>query len=115
MLPRMLLFTLCASALSAGNECCVRLSEDVTLPSAPGLPMFKITTPSATYYLDRSGAGLAAMIDRDGNDWIGFRSEPGSHAAGEFRGFPNAVHQSAGNYFHPTNKSMRGSMGVTTW
>jgi hypothetical protein len=83
----------------------VRLTENVSLPSAPGLTMYKIETETATFFLEKSGAGLASMIDRDGNDWIGFRSEPGSRAAGEFRGFPNAVHQQAGNYFHPKNQS----------
>ena len=104
-LLRMLLLAVFARTSGAAAECCVRLTEDVTLPSAPGLPMFKIATPIATYYLERSGAGLASMIDRDGNDWISFRSEPGSRAGGEFRGFPNAVHQSAGNYFHPLNQN----------
>jgi hypothetical protein len=99
-----LLLACVAGSLGATPES-VRLVEDVFLPSAPGLPMYRIETPNATYYLDRSGAGLASMLDRDGNDWISFRSEAGSHANGEFRGFPNAVHQSAGNYFHPTNKN----------
>ena len=105
VLPRMLLLAVCASTLGATEECCVQLTEDVTLPSAPGLPMLKIRTPNATYYLERSGAGLASMIDRDGHDWISFRSESGSRAGGEFRGFPNAVHQSAGNLFHPKNQN----------
>ena len=83
----------------------VRIFEDASLAGAPGLSMYKIDTPAATYYLDKSGAGLASMIDPDGHDWISFRSEPGSRAGGEFRGFPNAVHQQAGNYFHPRNQS----------
>lgn len=82
----------------------VRLTASASLSSCPGLDMFKIETPAATYYLEKSGGGLAAMIDRDGRDWISFRPEPGSRAAGEFRGFPNAVHQQAGNYFHPRNQ-----------
>jgi hypothetical protein len=44
------------------------------------------------------------LIDRDGNDWLGFHSLPGSGAAGEFRGFPNAVNRQAGSYFHPRNQ-----------
>lgn len=88
-----------ANASGAG----VKLVAHATLPSCPGLEHFKIETPAATYYLEKSGAGLAAMIDREGNDWIGFNPKPGSRAAGEFRGFPNSVHQQAGNYFHPKN------------
>lgn len=82
----------------------VRLTGRATLPSCPGLDLYKIETPTATYYLEKSGGGLAALMDRDGNDWIAFRAEPGSRAAGEYRGFPNAVHQQAGNYFHPRNQ-----------
>jgi hypothetical protein len=114
---------LCASAVLGGLAGCaggttdatapapsqVRLTENVMLPSAPGLPMYKIETETATYYLEKAGAGLASMIDRDGNDWISFRPDPGSRAGGEFRGFPNAVHQQAGNYFHPKNQSTENS------
>jgi len=70
----------------------VRLIEDAIDESARNLPAYKIETPSATYYLEKSGAGLSSLIDRDGNDWLGFHPEPGSGAAGEYRGFPNAVH-----------------------
>jgi hypothetical protein len=94
-----------SAAVAAGGGPPVRLTQDATLPAAPGLTMYKIETPAATYYLEKAGFGLASMIDRDGNDWISFKSEPGSRAGGEFRGFPNAVHQQAGNYFHPKNQS----------
>lgn len=90
-----------AASASSG----VRLISDAVVPSSPELASYRIETDSATYYLEKTGAGLAAMIDRDGNDWIGFRSEPGSRSSGEFRGFPNAVHQQAGNYFHPKNQN----------
>lgn len=98
------LFLASAAAASAAAQAPVRLTPDATLPSCPGLSLYKIETPAATYYLEKQGAGLAAMVDRDGNDWLGFRPEKGSRAAGEFRGFPNAVHQQAGNYFHPKNQ-----------
>jgi hypothetical protein len=83
----------------------MRTKRDAALASSPGLSFFKVETPAATYYLEKFGGGLAAMIDPEGNDWIGFRPDAGSRAAGEFRGFPNAVHQQAGNYFHPRNQS----------
>lgn len=74
-----------------------------------GLAHYKIATPSGTYLLEKSGAGLAQLLDREGNDWLGFAATPGSGAAGEFRGFPNAVHQQAGNYFHPRNQATEPS------
>lgn len=83
----------------------VRLTEGAMLATAPGLQCYKIETAGATYFLEKFGAGLASMIDRDGIDWISFRSEAGSRSGGEFRGFPNAVHQQAGNYFHPRNQN----------
>ncbi len=83
----------------------VRLIRDAIDESANNLPVYKIETPSATYYLEKSGAGLSSLVDRDGNDWLGFHPEPGSGAGGEYRGFPNAVHQQAGNYFHAKNQA----------
>lgn len=90
----------------------VRLETDATLARCPGLSFHRIETPAATYYLEKSGAGLAALIDRQGNDWISFDPAPGTRAGGEFRGFPNAVHQQAGNYFHPRNQGT--DVSVTT-
>lgn len=71
--------------------------------SAGGDSTFIITTPSATYYLEKKGGGLSSMVDRDGIDWIGFHKKPGSAHKGEYRGFPNAVHKQDGSYFHAMN------------
>jgi hypothetical protein len=87
----------------------VRLTPSASLPSCAGLDLYRIETPIATYYLEKAGAGLAAMIDREGHDWIGFSSEPGSRAGGEFRGFPNAVNKEDGSYFHPKNEGTEPS------
>ncbi len=92
----------------------VRLTEDAIDGSAGDLPAYKIETPAATYYLEKSGAGLSSVIDRDGNDWLGFHPEPGSGAGGEYRGFPNAVHQQAGNYFHARNAGTDPSATTVT-
>lgn len=70
-----------------------------------GLAHYQIVTPSSTYLLEKSGGGIGQLLDRDGHDWLGFAATPLSGAAGEFRGFPNAVHQQAGNYFHPRNQA----------
>ncbi len=81
----------------------VRLDRESTDESAGGLDCYKIETDDATYYLEKVGAGLSSMLDRDGNDWLGFHPRKGSGAAGEYRGFPNAVFKEAGSYFHPRN------------
>ncbi len=83
----------------------MQFTEDALDASADHLPAYKIETPVATYYLEKSGAGLSSMLDREGKDWLGFHPRPGSGSAGEYRGFPNAVHQQAGNYFHPKNQA----------
>lgn len=81
----------------------VRLVRDAIDDSADGVSCFQIITPAATYFLEKTGGGLSSLLDRDGQDWLGFHPRPGSGARGEYRGFPNAVHQQAGNYFHPRN------------
>ncbi|MHC4699349.1 MAG: FG-GAP repeat domain-containing protein, partial [Planctomycetota bacterium] len=37
-----------------------------------GQESFKIETPEATYYYHKQGAGFASIIDKDGNDWLGY-------------------------------------------
>ena len=68
-----------------------------------GLDCYRIETTNATFYLDKVGAGLASIIDRDGNDWLSFNPQKGTGAGGEYRGFPNAVFKEAGSYFHARN------------
>src|SRR5439155_23333611 len=67
-----------------------------------GQPSYRIVIPSATWIYHRYGAGFAALIDRDGRDWISYR--PGGGSAGEYRGIPNC-----GMCFHAgyTNSTSR--------
>ncbi|MCI0537333.1 MAG: hypothetical protein L0Z50_19125 [Verrucomicrobiales bacterium] len=92
-----------ALTIRSQTKSMVIFTEAAVDASAGGLPAYKIETPLATYFLEKSGAGLSSLLDQDGNDWLGFHPEPGSGAGGEYRGFPNAVHQQSGNYFHPKN------------
>lgn len=80
--------------------------------SAGGGSAYIITTPSATYYLEKEGGGLSSMIDKDGVDWIGFHNEVGSAHKGEYRGFPNAIHRQDGSYFHAMNAGTDPSSSV---
>lgn len=80
--------------------------------SAGGGPAYIISTPAATYYLEKEGGGLSSMLDPDGVDWLGFNSEEGSGYKGEFRGFPNAIHLQDGNYFHAKNAATDPSSSV---
>lgn len=86
----------------ADSEPQVSLTHGVDA-SAGSLPAYIVTTENATYYLEKSGGGLSSLLDQDGIDWIGFNNIKGSGWKGEYRGFPNAVHQQDGNYFHAMN------------
>lgn len=101
---------LCACASSKPDRS-VELSHG-TDNSAGGGPAYIISTPSATYYLEKEGGGLSSMLDKDGIDWIGFHSKEGSGHKGEYRGFPNAVHRQDGNYFHAMNAGTDPSTSV---
>ncbi|MEW4488712.1 PQQ-dependent sugar dehydrogenase [Thalassoglobus sp. JC818] len=83
----------------------VQLDSDAKDSSAADLPAFQVTTPRATYFLEKTGAGLSSLLDRDGNDWLGFHPAAKSGAAGEYRGFPNAVYKEGGNFFHALNQA----------
>jgi len=77
----------------------VGLSFAVTIEDAndEGQSSWKITGSGVTWHLQKQAGGLSSMIDKDGNDWIGFNRT--AAAAGMYRGIPNAVHP--GNVFHP--------------
>jgi hypothetical protein len=100
-----ILGAVCLVSLLATEPAAVKLTENAVDESAGGLACYRIETPTATYFLEKSGAGLSSLLDADGHDWLSFHPEKGSGAGGEFRGFPNAVHQQAGNYFHPRNQA----------
>ena len=63
-----------------------------------GAPALLVETPSATYYYQSLAGGFSSILDRDGNDWIGYRSSgsPGypESAASDYRGLPNLVFRS---------------------
>jgi len=96
---------ICLVSLLAAEPAAVKLTENAVDETAGGLACYRIETPTATYFLEKSGAGMSSLLDADGNNWLSFHPAKGSGAGGEFRGFPNAVHQQAGNYFHPSNQA----------
>ena len=89
----------------------VQLSDGID-QSAGGDAAYVITTPGATFYLEKQGGGLSSIVDADGVDWLGFHKEPGTGWKGEYRGFPNAVHRQDGNYFHAMNAGTDPSTSV---
>jgi hypothetical protein len=57
--------------------------------SDEGQDCFKIETPLATYFFQKTAAGFSSILDKDSNDWVGFHPQGGSGSAGEYRGIPN--------------------------
>jgi len=80
--------------------------------SAGDLDCYIVSTSTATYYLEKQGGGLSSMLDVDSIDWLGFHKAPGSAHKGEYRGFPNAIHNQDGNYFHALNAGTELSTSV---
>lgn len=80
--------------------------------TAGGLSSYIVTTNNATYFLEKQGGGLSSIVDDNGVDWLGFHDEKGSGHKGEYRGFPNAIHQQDGSYFHAMNASTDPSSSV---
>jgi len=68
------------------------VSVKISDTTAQGISCLKIVTSSATYIYDKAGGGFISMIDRNGRDWISFKTtdfgQPGN-AASRYRGIPN--------------------------
>jgi len=60
-----------------------------------GQEALEIRTERATYRYHKAGCGFSSLIDRDGNDWIGYRPKGGER--GHYRGIPNMGHESFGH------------------
>jgi len=108
---KLIIISLLLFLTSSCTEQKVKLTHG-TDESAGGGPAYIITTPLATYYLEKEGGGLSSMIDQDGVDWLGFHNKEGSAHKGEYRGFPNAIHKQDGSYFHAMNAKTDPSSSV---
>ncbi|MGD9328441.1 MAG: hypothetical protein PVH48_05690 [Cyclobacteriaceae bacterium] len=60
-----------------------------------GQECFEIRMKNATLYYQKTAGGFSSIIDKEGNDWIGFRKDTiqgyPQNAASEYRGLPNLV------------------------
>ena len=107
-----------STALSKTSLGVITLDEGIDAsasdPATGDIHTYIVTTPTATYYLDKQGGGLSSMLDKDGVDWLGFNNRKGSGWKGEYRGFPNAIHKQDGNYFHAINSSTDASSSAVS-
>ncbi len=80
-----------------------------TVTTDEGFPAYRfdLADGSKWYFHTSDGGGFSSIVDRDGNDWLGWSTAAGT--AGDFRGFPNSTKPPAG-YFHPG----RPGQSVTT-
>lgn len=83
------------AALLCGQLASVWSAVKISDASDAGQAAFKIETATATYYYHKKGCGFSSVVDRDGNDWVGFEPVSGSRGKGEYRGIPNFAS------FHP--------------
>lgn len=60
-----------------------------------GQECFEIKLVNATLYYQKAAGGFSSIVDKEGNDWIGFRKDTvqgyPENAASEYRGLPNLV------------------------
>lgn len=60
-----------------------------------GQECFEIKLRNAVLYYQKAAGGFSSIIDKEGNDWIGFRKDTiqkyPENAASEYRGLPNLV------------------------
>ena len=76
-------------------SCAQKSSIEVSSLSYKNTDHFRIVTKTAIYFLEKSSGGFSSVIDKDGNDWVGFNKTeqeryPAS-AASDYRGIPNLI------------------------
>ncbi len=58
---------------------------------------YQVVSPGGVYFIEKNSGGCSSLIDRDGNDWIGFLktgdNKPFNSSDSDFRGMPNLVHK----------------------
>jgi hypothetical protein len=63
-----------------------------------GQECYRIELENATLYYQKEAGGFSSIIDKDGNDWIGFKRDSvqgyPTNASSEYRGLPNLVFRS---------------------
>jgi hypothetical protein len=92
-IPMVAAMTLALQALAGAATVTVTDATDA------GLQCFKVQTPAATWYLDKKGGGFSSIVDKNGNDWVGYANGGGS--GGNYRGLPNfgpVGHPGAGTF-----------------
>ena len=62
---------------------------------------YKVTISNATFFIDKFSGGISCLLDKEGNDWIGWKrlreEKYPKSAAGDFRGLPNLVYGGTDN------------------
>jgi hypothetical protein len=77
---------LMAAALIVAAPSSAQVSVTNQNATRAGVGCLEITTPVATYYFSKAGGSFAAILDKDGKDWVGFSQT--ADAGGKWRGCP---------------------------
>jgi hypothetical protein len=92
----------------SGLLACSNAAQNVAIDEVTHIerPHFKITTQTATYFLDKHGAGISSVLDQDGKDWVNYHGDPhisgAKGASSGYRGLGNLVFRSEdGGAGHP--------------
>ena len=83
----------------------IKFTADAVDESAGGLACYRIETPAATYYLEKSGAGLSSLVDRDGHDCSAFSRSPAAGPAASSAAFPTLCISKAAASFIPATRA----------
>ena len=68
----------------------------------------EVRTAAGQWLFHKRGGGFSSLVDKDGNDWIGYHPRGGPD--GEYRGIPNLVHPEG--YFHPGGNKCVSALAV---
>ncbi len=68
-----------------------------------GQESFEIQTERAIYRYHKQGCAFSSLIDRDGNDWIGYH--PKGKERGDYRGIPNMGYNTFGHPGYVTGQT----------
>ncbi|MBN2162856.1 MAG: hypothetical protein JXR25_09935 [Pontiellaceae bacterium] len=68
-----------------------------------GQESFVVRTSRASYVYQKAGCGFSSLVDRDGNDWIGYH--PRGEHKGHYRGIPNMGNNAFGHPGYETGRT----------
>jgi hypothetical protein len=106
--------SLLSAIIAAGIAAAPSLAAiTITEEMDEGQMSYKIETDNAVYYYQKEGAAFSSIVDKNGNDWIGYHPTGGNNYESNSRGLPNLMYNRDGlwanDFFHPGKTGADGS------